>query len=384
MNAVFKNHSKFCATLLYQYPLLVTYTWFEILSSKMSFTERFFHRNQDDKRIFRHKDNFMKDTPSLPKKAFTTALIIFSEILFLGTAWATIDSRLTTDSSSHADADVSAKSGFYLPEPYTEASMSYANFNNLIILPVLINGNMPVNLILDTGTRNIVLFGKRFEKFFQFVPKKKVQFSGMGSGEPVYGKLSIGNRVELTSVIGERIPIVVVPNKNIFGSNSKIDGIIGYDIFQRFEVEINPTQQRIAFRPSTSGKIPEGYTRVPMRIVNTKPIIDSNVVLANGTLLKTDLMIDTGSQLSLLLKTTNTTLAGSDTPKVLGKGMSGMIEGIKTSVRTLSISGLNFQNQSTGIILSSWHNYGSIGMGLLKEYSIIINYNEAYVCLKRS
>jgi hypothetical protein len=94
-------------------------------------------------------------------------------------------------------------------------------------------------------------------------------------------------------------------------------------------------------------------------------------------------MIDTGSELSLLLNTTNNTLIGSSNCKVLGKGMNGTIEGVKTFTQTLSLAGINFYNQPTGIIFSPYHNYGSIGMGILKEYALIINYAGAYACLKK-
>ena len=63
--------------------------------------------------------------------------------------------------------------------------------------------------------------------------------------------------------------------------------------------------------------------------------------------------------------------------------MSGTIEGISTMAQTINLAGINFQNQSTGIILSAWHNYGSIGMGVLKEYALIINYTGAYAGLKK-
>jgi hypothetical protein len=205
----------------------------------------------------------------------------------------------------------------------------------------------------------------------------------MGDGRPVYGKLSINNQVELTSLIGEKIPLVVVPNKNIFAGNPNIDGIIGYDIFQRFEVEIDPMQKVITFRSPNHGLIPSGYTQIPMRIENTKPVIDSKILLENGINLVTNLMIDTGSQLSILLKTTDESILGSGFSEVLGLGMSGSIEGIKTIAQTINLPGINFNDQPTGIILSSWHNYGSIGMGVLKEYALIINYARSYACLKR-
>lgn len=273
-------------------------------------------------------------------------------------------------------------SGFYLPEPIEQVTIRYMCINDLIVLPVTINGNLQVNLILDTGTRNIVLFGKRFEKFLQFIPNRNILFSGMGDGKPVFGKLSINNQVELTSLIGERIALVVVPNKNIFINTPKIDGIIGYDIFQRFEIEIDPRQKIISFR-SPSGLLPSGYTQIPMRIENTKPIIDSEFFLERGINLNTNLMIDTGSQLSFLLKTTNESLLRSSEAEVLGFGMSGAIEGIKTMANTITLAGINFKNQATGIILSDWHDYGSIGMGILKEYALIINYAGSYAGLKK-
>lgn len=272
--------------------------------------------------------------------------------------------------------------GFYLPEPIEEVTLRYTSINNLIILPVVINGNLTVNLILDTGTRNIVLFGKRFQNLFEFVPNKNIQFSGMGSGKPVYGKLSLNNQIELTSLIGENIPLVVVANKNIFIANPKIDGIIGYDIFQKFEVEINPRQKLITFRSPALGLIPLGFVRIPMRIENTIPIIDSRISLEDGVNLISNLMIDTGSELAVLLKTTNQALFNSRS-ELLGKGMSGDIEGIRTIASSIDLSGINFYNQPTGIILSAWHDYGSIGMGILKEYAMILNYTGAYACLKK-
>ena len=86
-------------------------------------------------------------------------------------------------------------SGFYLPEPIKQVTLRYTSINNLIILPVVINDNIIVNLVLDTGTRNLVLFGKRFQNLFQFIPQKRIHFSGMGSGPQVFGQLSLNNKV---------------------------------------------------------------------------------------------------------------------------------------------------------------------------------------------
>src|SRR5436190_8785141 len=104
-------------------------------------------------------------------------------------------------------------SGFYLPDSLFEFTMRYKTVGGLIVLPVVINDSVRVNLILDTGCRNLLLFGKRFEHLF-LTEMKPVQFSGLGSGRPLTGRLSLNNSVSIEAVTGKRIPIIVVPNKN--------------------------------------------------------------------------------------------------------------------------------------------------------------------------
>ena len=166
-------------------------------------------------------------------------------------------------------------------------------------------------------------------------------------------------------------------------ANPKIDGIIGYDIFQKFEVEINPRERLITFRPPLNNYIPSGFTRIPLRIEQTMPIFDSKISLSENSSIVTNLMIDTGSQLGVLIKTTNNDLLKSEFSVILGVGMSGNIHGIKTMAEHVQLNGISFYNQPAGIILSEWHNYGSIGMDVFKEYVLIINYIGAYACLKK-
>src|SRR5688572_6594836 len=107
-------------------------------------------------------------------------------------------------------------SGFFLPDSIREMTLRFKTINNLIILPVIINDSVTVNLVLDTGCRNLVLFGKRFQKLFKIDPNHGVMFSGLGTGDPVKGRLSLNNHVSIASIIGERVPVVVVADRNIF------------------------------------------------------------------------------------------------------------------------------------------------------------------------
>jgi predicted aspartyl protease len=286
--------------------------------------------------------------------------------------------------ASYGSAFCSPDSGFFLPDSVNEMTLRYRSIKNLIVLPVVINDSITVNLILDTGCRNLVLFGKRFEKLFNSSLSRKVQFSGLGSGKPVQGYLSLSNKVAIHQVLGERIPIVVVPNKNVMAMYRNVHGVIGYEIFFKFEIELNPQAETITFRPAMRANAPFGFFRVPLRIVDCRPVINSEVQMDSDTDKKYDMMIDTGSTLGLLVKTTSMDRFNSNSSrKIIGIGFNGAIYGYKIQVGYISLEGFVINNLLTGVIESPWHNYASIGMEVLKDYIVVINYYKSYACFKK-
>ena len=273
-------------------------------------------------------------------------------------------------------------SGFFLPDSVHEMSLRYRTVKGLIVLPVRINDSITVNLILDTGCRNLILFGKKLRKSFRLSNRKPVQFSGLGDGRPVTGSLSIGNKVAINEVLGEQIPIVIVDSNNLFGKYHNIHGVIGYDIFLKFEIEINQRTKYITFRPALKSSAPYGFVTVPLEIVDSRPMIASKLILHKESR-NFDLMIDTGSCLGLLLKTTNILeFSSSGNQKVLGIGLNGPLSGFETTSKKLLLHDLELEQVPTGIVSSPWHDNASIGMDVLKDYIVILNYCKAYACFK--
>ncbi|HEY8938434.1 MAG TPA: aspartyl protease family protein [Cyclobacteriaceae bacterium] len=273
--------------------------------------------------------------------------------------------------------------GFYMSDSICETSMTFRSINHLVILSVTINNDIHVNLVMDTGCRNLVLFGKKFQNRFTYEPSRDVQFSGLGNGKAIHGKLSLGNKISVGAIQGEGIPVVVVPSKNLFQYVDDVDGVIGYDLFLRFEVEINSMTHRISFRPALLTNMPEGYTKIPMRIDDSRPILSSSILL-NSNNHVCDLMIDTGSSLALLLKTTDIEkFKMLHRAQPVGRGLNGVVEGYDVTVDRLMIPGYEMNSLRASIIESSWHNYASIGMEILKDYAVIINYCKEYIGLKK-
>jgi hypothetical protein len=281
-------------------------------------------------------------------------------------------------------AAVSLPDGFHLPDSIKEMTLRYRSVENLIVLPVRINDSITVNLILDTGTRNLVLFGKKFQKLMRLSSGRPIQFSGLGSGKPVVGSLSLDNRISIHQVLGERIAVVVVPSKNVLSNYKDVDGVIGFELFLKFEIELNPSLRTITFRPAEHSSIPNNFSSVPLRIVDLRPVMDSKVTLGNDIPLTCDMMIDTGSNLALLVKTTEMEkFKYSKKKQVIGFGFNGQVMGYQTLSEKLSLDGLLMRDVPTGVIESPWHNYASIGMEILKDYVVIINYYKLYACFKK-
>ena len=141
--------------------------------------------------------------------------------------------------------------GFFLPDSVREVTFDYRSINNLIVLPVRINDDKIVNLVLDTGCRNLVLFGKRFRNMIDD-DTREITFNGLGQGKPARGYVTLGNNVSFNRVSGKKIAIVVVPERNVLASYPAIDGVIGYELFMKFEIEVNFARQKITFRPARS------------------------------------------------------------------------------------------------------------------------------------
>lgn len=260
--------------------------------------------------------------------------------------------------------------------------MIYRTMDNLILLPFEINDTLSVNLVLDTSCRTLVLFGDRFKEFLPTVPGKTVEFSGMGSGKPARGSVSLGNALRMGSIKGEDIPIVIVTQKRLFKSHMRIDGLIGYDIFTRFEVEVHPYRQEIIFRPAFNRSLPEGYDHIPLNMIDQKPMIASTITFPDETM-SSGLLIDTGSTFGLLLKTSDKSrFDSSTTTSILGKGLNGLIKGHMTTAHSVFLHEFEIGNVPAGITYTAMHDYASIGMAVLKNYAIIINCVQSYMGLQ--
>lgn len=273
--------------------------------------------------------------------------------------------------------------GFYLPENQDEVILNFKTQDNLIVLPVIFNDSIKLNLIVDSGCRNIVLFGKQFEKMFNIVSKRPARFSGLGQGEDLSGYISLDNKVNIDPVFGERIALVIVPHKNLFSKFSNIHGVIGYDLFSKFEIEINSRAKKITFRSPYTTYRKNNFHLTPITTTSAHPVLQAQVKLSENKNKSLSILIDTGSGLGMLIKSNELMNNTKSAHKTLGLGLNGPVNGIEFIAEEVDLSSFKLQHVPSGIT-NSVVTCASLGMGIFKDHTILFNYVQGYFGIEKS
>lgn len=271
--------------------------------------------------------------------------------------------------------------------------------NNLIVIPVKING-VELSFILDTGVSKPILFNIfNINETLKINNAEKIAIRGLGEGEPVEALRSRNNVIEIGEALSISQDLYVVYNSKLNFAprlGIPIHGIIGYDFFKDFVVEINYSSKNIKIHEN------ETYTykkckkceSLPLSFYNKKPYINAQVSIDDKEV-PVKLLIDSGGSDSLwIFEDPSLALHASDPYFVdfLGHGLSGSVYGKRTKIKTFTINSFSLNNvnvafpDSASISFAKNHKdrNGSLAGNILKRFNVIFNYKESSIQLTKS
>ena len=152
-------------------------------------------------------------------------------------------------------------------------------------------------------------------------------------------------------LIGKNMSMVVLKDDYLQLSENMGDevyGIIGYDIFSRFVVEIKYDAKKIVLHDPKTYKPKKRYTEVPLEIRNSKPFLNTSISQSSETN-NLDIMVDTGASHAALLdfgETFSQQLGENKLVTRLGTGIGGEIPGYLSRLDNLSIADFSFEEVS--------------------------------------
>ena len=189
---------------------------------------------------------------------------------------------------------------FDLAEGVKSQKIKFKLINNLIVIPLEVNG-AKLSFILDSGVSKPILFNLSETDSVQLNNVSEITIKGLGDGEPIKALSSKGNVFRLKHIENFDQQLYVVIDKDMNFSPTlgiPIHGIIGYDLFRDFIVDINYSNQVIRFHDPEQyrPKPPKNSKTLPLAIIKNKAYIQGNVLFEGKEEdIPVNLLVDTGS-----------------------------------------------------------------------------------------
>ena len=211
------------------------------------------------------------------------------------------------------------------------ASIPFEAYGAYIFAPVRINGSEPLWFILDTGKRRTEINEKRAKAL-----RLKLR----------------GATLQISEATLENLNILASSFEKLeAGFGRHVDGIIGYDLFRRFVVEIDYAARTMGLYEPKSYQYNGPERRIPLRIKDDLAFVQCRIELDGRDEVEGEFQLDTGEGGALKL----------NTPFVKG---NKLLEG---AGRTLPLRGWDADARG----------YGSF-VGRLKAFRIGVSYAELY------
>ena len=267
--------------------------------------------------------------------------------------------------------------------------------NNIILIPLRINGSVEMNFILDTGVKTTILTEPMVANLLNLNVLERIRVRGLGDGEAIEAVLARNVSMKLPGVYGAGINLVVLPQgvisySGMFGK--PVFGIIVYELFGQFVVEINYHHKYIRLHDPIRYQYRGRAVQVPIEIQKSKPYVSATLEMKDGKKIKARWLLDTGASQALSMFSREMQPPAHSIDAFLGKGLSGNVYGKLGRVKGFEIGGFFLEGviagfpDSTSLSLLpdeiSW--YGNLGAAVLSRFHVIFDYNGKRLILKKN
>lgn len=291
-----------------------------------------------------------------------------------------------------------SQSNFKLPGSEKD-KIRFDLVGNLIILPVELNG-VKLSFLLDTGVSKPILFNLTNIDSVQVYKAETILLRGLGGGEAVKALKSETNVLQIGNAITFNQDIYVVFDSALNFTprlGKPVHGIIGYNLFKDFIVEINYASKYIVLHKPTNYayKSCKKCETFDLLFYKNKPYITGEIEVGSRDV-PVNLLIDTGNTDALWIFENDR--EGLVPPKkmyfedFLGKGLSGNIYGKRTKIKKFKLKRFEFSDVNTAFPDSIAISFakknvdrnGSISGELLRRFNLILDYKNKRLTLKKN
>jgi hypothetical protein len=290
--------------------------------------------------------------------------------------------------------------GFTLSEGRKRVDIPIEIHNNLVVVPVLLNGALPLKFIVDTGVRTAILTEKTYTDILNLSYSRKYSVAGPGGINIIEAYVTNGVDLQLPGVDGHGHALLVLGEdylelRNYLGTD--VHGVLGYELFSRFIVKVNYKEKVMTLMLPEKLRLSKKYKTLPLSVEDTKPYLIADIQQGNGEKKKLKLLVDSGASHSMLLDpASDSTL---DVPAnavscTVGRGLGGEIRGKSGRLKELSLGSytledvlVNYPDPNSYVDtlkLGQTFRNGTLGGEILSRFTVIYNFSKEELHLKKN
>jgi len=257
-----------------------------------------------------------------------------------------------------------------------------------MIVKVKMNDSKPLNFILDSGVRNIIITELFPEDVVSLSYVNEINLQGLGSGTDLNAFASYNNVIQMGRVKLNNQNVYVI-KEDIFNlskhTGTKINGLIGVDFFEDYLVEINYTYKQINFYLNDGFEFPKGYRKLPISIESKKMYVQLSVLENDSIHKNVKMLIDTGAELNAWFQTFTANaihLPQKNVEGRIGQGLNGEVKGKFARIPQICFGEFCLSNTIVAFpdsadiaeIVISTKRDGTIGSELLSRFNSYFDY----------
>lgn len=281
------------------------------------------------------------------------------------------------------------KDEYRIKDDKRATKVNFELFNNLIILPVEVNG-VELKFLLDSGVDKTILFS--FEEVDSLMLKnsKFIKVKGLGNSERYSAYRSSGNKVRIKDVINPKADVYVVFDQENYLTSSigtVINGVIGYDLLKDLVIRLNYQQKNMKFYTPSRFKRPLWFfNERSISLINNKPHIQASYRDEELGSEQGRFLIDTGSSDAVwLYRKDSMELPDKKFKDNLGFGFRGIITGYRSKVDQFELAEHRFEDANVSFpdledeLMEK--RVGSIGNNILRRFRVFLSYPDNRIYL---
>jgi hypothetical protein len=276
-----------------------------------------------------------------------------------------------------------------------KVTLPFRLVRSLMVIKLSINHKGPFNFILDTGVGLMIITDPKLADSINIPNKRTLKIPGLGEGEDAEAYVTSPLDVEIPGLVSYDVAAAIL-KKDLFSlsgyAGMPIHGLLGYEFFNNLAVKINVQDSTLTLWRPKDVKVFRKGVPIPITIEDRKPYVDAWVKLQTGENIKTKLIIDLGAGHPVSLENVirkyglpQKFIASAN----LGIGLNGPINGYIGRLESLELGKFkvkqviaSFPVDSGKQIGLSVQRDGNLGIGMLKRFSVILDYAHNTMYLK--